>query len=529
MSDNRNILYRKICLFETPLIYVENRDELPDWKRYMLANDDYRFNLLLQNNIQKKYDQIKKEYGEAFVRASADLNLKSLKHTYHREDNSISISREQELENDENMFNRFIYDEWNIKEMYIERELGGAVWSYFLNQEISASGTRKRIEGVRNHATNLRYIYVNADFSRTYQNSSTITINSSEYPEYMISDVHGKNTFIISANMLYYHYYDHICERDGRLIYYVVGSHEEKEFPARFKEPVLKSIEYLEKEKSYRLDITSDTAPAQIKKKLNALLKSEDVSVIRITGGEHNAETLIYGTEEKYFIAVRDDTGIRYSVRATFDLSFVHEFGITIPAMCVVKYPLRIEDFIENIICSDYGYNLLAWAYFYDEQLQFDFPEPDFSQAAAIRFPKSKAKKPQVVCTEFTYETNRSARSLDEDKLANMTSRKMYNLAVKKLETGTLSRLFIGAACNDELQKTLVLYGNGTFFSIGIISENETTLCYDNDTDDKELTCLGGQDFPNTMITGDMQLLKNIIKCFCDQCLPLGSVNWIRS
>ena len=146
MSDNRNILYRKICLFETPLIYVENRDELPDWKRYMLANDDYRFNLLLQNNIQKKYDQIKKEYGEAFVRASADLNLKSLKHTYHREDNSISISREQELENDENMFYRFIYDEWNIKEMYIERELGGAVWSYFLNQEISASGTRKRID-----------------------------------------------------------------------------------------------------------------------------------------------------------------------------------------------------------------------------------------------------------------------------------------------------------------------------------------------------------------------------------------------
>lgn len=55
MSDNRNILYRKICLFETPLIYVENRDELPDWKRYMLANDDYRFNLLLQNTTLQLY------------------------------------------------------------------------------------------------------------------------------------------------------------------------------------------------------------------------------------------------------------------------------------------------------------------------------------------------------------------------------------------------------------------------------------------------------------------------------------------
>ena len=101
----------------------------------------------------------------------------------------------------------------------------------------------------------------------------------------MISDVHGKNTFIISANMLYYHYYDHICERDGRLIYYVVGSHEEKEFPARFKEPVLKSIEYLEKEKSYRLDITSDTAPAQIKKKLKrcqAKVGSENIKSIMI-------------------------------------------------------------------------------------------------------------------------------------------------------------------------------------------------------------------------------------------------------
>lgn len=528
MCNRINVLCRKICLFETPLIYVENRDELPDWKRYMLANEDYRFNLLLQDNIQKKYNQIKKEYGEAFIRASADLRLKCLKHTYHREDNSITISREQELENDENIFNCFRYDEWNIKEMYIEREHHEEIWSYFLKQEISASGTRKRIEGVRNHAANLRYIYVNADFPHTYQNSGMIAINGSEYPEYMVSNTHGKNAFLIGSGMLSYHYNDHICLRGEHLLYYIVGTHEEKKYPARFKVPVLKSIEYREKEKSYRLDITGDTEPAQIKKKLNALLKSEDVSVIRITGGDHNAETLIYGTEEKYFIAVRDDTGIRYSVRETFDLSFVQEFGITIPAMCVVKYPLYIEDFIENIICSDYGYDLMIWAYFYDEQLQFDFPKPDFSQAATISFPKSKAKKPQIVCTEFTYETNRPARSLDEDRLASMTSRKMYNLAVKKLETGTLSRLFIGAACNDE-QQTLVLYGNGTLFSIGIISEDETTLCYDNDTDDKDLTCLGGQDFPNTMITGDMQLLRDIIKCFCDQCRPLDSVSWIRS
>lgn len=320
----------------------------------------------------------------------------------------------------------------------------------------------------------------------------------------MLSDVHGKNAFLIGSDMLYSHYYDHICEREGHLLYHVVGVHEEKKYPARFKVPVLKSIEYHENGKNFRLDITSDTTPAQIKKKLNTLLKSADVSVIRITGGEHNTETLI------------------------FDFTFVQEFGLTIPAMCVVQYPLYIEDFIENIICSDYGYNLMAWVSFYDEHLQFDFPKPDFSQIAAVSFPKSKAKKPQVVCTEFSYETDRSNRSLDEDKLAGMTSRKMYNLAVRQLETGTLSHLFIGAVCDEEQAQTLVLYGNGTLFSIGIISEDETALCYDNDTDDENLTCLGGQDFPNTMITGDMQLLRDIIKCFCDQCLPLDSVNWRR-
>lgn len=528
MPNYSDVLYRKICLIKTPLIYVENRGELPDWKQYMLANHHYRFHHLFQIKIQEKYGQFRKEYGEDFVRATADLELQRLKHTYHREDNSITISRDQELLNDENIFNCFLYDEWNIREMYIERECNGGIWSYFLKQEISASGARKRIEGVRNHSTNLRYIYVNADFPHKYPGGCMITINGSEYPEYMLSDVHGKNAFRIGSDMLYSHYYDHICERGERLLYHVVGEHEEKKYPARFKVPVLKSIEYHENGKNFRLDITSDTTPAQIKKKLNALLKSAAVSVIRITGGEHNHETFIYGTEEKYFIAVRDDTGIRYGKMGTFDLSFVQEFGLTIPAMCVVQYPLYIEEFIENIICSDYGYNLMVWVSFYDEHLQFDFPEPDFAQAVSVSFPKSKTKKPQVVCTEFSYETARSSRSLDEDKLAGLTSRKMYNLAVKQLETGTLSRLFISAICDDEQAQTLVLYGNGTLFSIGIISEDETALCYDNDSGDEDLTCLDGQDFPNTMITGDIQLLRDIIKCFCDQCLPLDSVSWRR-
>ena len=108
-----------------------------------------------------------------------------------------------------------------------------------------------------------------------------------------------------------------------------------------------------------------------------------------------------------------------------------------------------------------------------------------------------------------------------------MTSKKMYNLAIKKLETGKLDYLSVCAVCEDENEKNLVLYGDGTNFSVGIIDTmNESALCYDNGSGDTGITELGGQDFPNTMITDDVQLLKDIIKSFCDKCQPLEQVKW---
>ncbi len=468
-------------------------------------------------------------YTASLSQVISEQFLRQLKHTYDRIENSITISREQELENNRNILNQFLYDEFNVREMYIERENNGEIWSYFLKQERDSSGSRKRITGIKNHTTNLCYTYVNANFPNINCNGRTITINGSEYPAYVNTEIYGGTVFVVESRMLYYHYYDYICQRDGQLLYYAVGNHEEKKNPVKSKVPILKSIEYLDKDKSYRLEISNDTEPAQIKTMLKKLLKNEEISVIRITGGEHNAETLIYGTEEKYFIAVRDNTGIRFARKECFDNHFVEEFGLHIQAMCIVEYPVYIHDFIENIICSDYGYHLMAWVYFYDEQLQFDFPTPDFSQAATVTLPKSKTKKPQVVCTEFSYKMNRSTQTLGEDKLSGMTSKKVYNLAVKKIETGKLSYLSICAVCNEEDEKNLVLYGDGTLFSIGIIdTAEETALCYDNDSGDERLTNLGGQDFPNTMITGDMQLIRDIVKCFCEQCLPLDSVRDCR-
>ena len=92
-------------------------------------------------------------------------------------------------------------------------------------------------------------------------------------------------------------------------------------------------------------------------------------------------------------------------------------------------------------------------------------------------------------------------------------------------ETYKLEYLSVSAVCEDENEKNLVLYDNGTIFSVGIINTmEESTLCYDNDSGDNGITGLGGQDFPNTMITDDMTLLKDIIKCFCDKCQPLEQV-----
>ncbi len=72
MATNNIVIYRKIYLFETPLIYVENRDELPDWKKYLLENDKIRFT----ESNWNQYSHIFEDFKSA-VRASAELALRN--------------------------------------------------------------------------------------------------------------------------------------------------------------------------------------------------------------------------------------------------------------------------------------------------------------------------------------------------------------------------------------------------------------------------------------------------------------------
>lgn len=488
MSKHSKVIFRKYDLIETPMIYSENKN-----------------------------GKTEKIIG--------DLNLNDIKHTYNPDENSITINREQELENNQVILQSFVHDETNIKEVYIEKDQQGEIWSYFLKREVDPSGAIKRIEGIKNHAEGLTYTYVNREFLKSYHSGKMILVNGMEYPEYCNTNVHGSTIFAVDSRLLYYHYHDHICEQDGRLLYYAVGIHEEEKNKSMSRKTVVKSIEYKEDGKSFRYEICDDTEPKQIKKLLKKLLKAENVSAIRIVGGEKDSEILIYGNEEKYLIAVKDDTGIRYARNGKFNTEFVQEFGLRIPQLCVVEYPVYINDFVENIICSDHGHKLMAWVYFFDEHLKIELPPLDFSQAVIMEFPKSKEKKPQIVYTGFEYKLDRFRQSLDEEKLAGMTARKMYNLAVKKLETGKLTYLSICAVCNGENEQNLILYGNGISFSVGIIDKiEETTLCYDNGSGDNAITSLSGQDFPNTMITKDLQLLKDIVKCFCDRCKLLDRV-----
>lgn len=521
------VQFRKYTLHETPLIYHKNPSELPGWKQYLLKHGHFILDGTVEN--QKKHEEIFK-HGKEAVRADTELSLRKIKHTWHPEENSITISREQELKNNAADIRLFEYDEWNIKTMYIEKETGEECWSYFLDQEFDNDGTPKRVERIQNLATGLCYTYVNADFLPVHRPPEPMTINGTVYPAYANVHVHGSTFFINNSIPLYYDECDFICEHGGQLLYYCVGTYERRKHPCSFRKPVLKSIEYQENGKNYSLDFSCAPEASQIKKILKKLLKKEECSIIRITGGERHREVLLYGTAEKYFLAVRDDTGIRYARRHSLDTSSVQAFGLTIPQMCVVEYPVLIEDFIENIICSDYGYDLMYWVYFYENTIAIPFPEPDFSQAVRVEFPEAKVKKPQVLYTGFCCVLDHTTQSLDKKSLESMTSKKIYNLAVKKLKTGKLTYLSIAAVCGDEHEQNLLLYGDGTRFSAGILDlENDTALCYDNGSKNTDVMGpLGGQDFPGTMVVEDFQLVQDIIKYFCEQCLPLPSVDWHR-
>lgn len=90
MSKHSKVIFRKYDLIETPMIYSENKN-----------------------------GKTEKIIG--------DLNLKDIKHTYNPDENSITINREQELENNQVILQSFVHDETNIKEVYIEKEQQGGV------------------------------------------------------------------------------------------------------------------------------------------------------------------------------------------------------------------------------------------------------------------------------------------------------------------------------------------------------------------------------------------------------------------
>ena len=561
----RTTILRKIYLDEPPMLYIEDQSDLPDWKKFwlgLLKNEEIMgksiacldehkkahhcsedgwtvFSNLLKTEYKEYYEMynnLPKEYQKVVW---GNVALQHLNHTKDPDENCVSINREQGQKNTTGDILSFVNTSLeHTKTIYQEKEEDGQVWSYLFQQETDLSGARKQVESWKNHATGLQYMVVNKDFTELQSSNKMITVNGEEYPEYRNivegcinprqPKYYGWSLFGCSINP--YSSCDYICEKDGKMLYYAVGQHTEED--KKQSKVVLKTIEYKEDDQNYRVEIPADAQPAQVRKLLRKLIKSPNLSVIRITGGEKDRETVVYKNENKFFIMTKDSTGVRYTRRMDiYSLDLVQEFGIRIPEMCIYHYSVTwleswLHYVLENIIGSDHGYEHISWVYFVDDSIEIDLPELDFSGAKPTALPKPSARV-QVTCTDFEYKVNRRNQSLGEEKLEAMTSKKMYNLAVKKLETGKLEYLSISAVCEDENEKNLVLYGNGTSFSVGIIDTmEESALCYDNGSGDSGITGLGGQDFPNTMITDDAALLKDIIKCFCDKCQPLDRVRW---
>ena len=555
----RTTLLRKIYLDEPPLLYIEDLSGLPEWKKFwlgLLKNEDIigksiasldkarenhlfsadgwgEFSYLLKTEYEEYYEMFNNLPEECQNVVVGNVSLRHLHHTYDPDENCITTNREQEQENaigDIFTFGDTFFE--HIKIIYLEKEEEGQVWSYLFRQEPDLNGVKKQIEGWKNHATGLQYIVVNKDFARLYSSNKMISVNGEKYPEYRniveccIEQPRIYNWRQFGASLYPYSYCDYICEKDGKLLYYVIGRRTE-EYKKQSK-VVLKTIEYKEGDQNYCVNIPADAQPEQVRKLLRKLIKSPSFIVIRITGGEKDRETVVYKNEDKFFIWTKDSTGVRYTCGDDYSLNLVQEFGIWIPEMCIYPCPNSwLDSILENIIGSDHGYEFISWVYFVDDSIKIDLPEPDFSRAKQIALPKPSIKV-QVTCTAFEYKVNRRKQSLGEEKLETMTSKKMYNLAVKKLETGNLGYLSICAVCEDENEKNLLLNGDGTSFSVGIIDTmEESALCYDNGSGDNGITALGGEDFPNTMITDDAALLKDIIKCFCDKCQPLDTIRWV--
>lgn len=552
-------------MIETPLLYEKEQDDMPEWKKCwkkLLMKDgsiieiqEYRkkyndipplgryiFYNLLSKDDKERYDSLSKDCKRL---VDSSIALKHMKHTYNSDENSITVTLEQVLDSPREELLTFVNNVFNIKAIYIEKEEQGQVWSYYFKQEIAPSGARKQIEGWKKHSNGLDYVFVNGNFMELRSQSKMFSIDGEEYPAYC--NVEGEQKENAYEPTLYgWHEFtikekpwgrNYICERGGKLLYFVLGCNNTGEYRDQSNAIVWNIIEYRQNDRNYRLEISEDTEPAQIKKVLKKMIQSKDDSLIRMMDKENCAEIVIYkiGSEQhfihnKYFIAVKNHNGIRYAVSwdKEYSLSFVQEFELQIPEMCLFKYNDYLCDFVEDIVCSDHGFKWMSWVYFFEDSLKIEIPELDFLDAETVILPEKSWKKAQVTCTAFEYTVNCRKKSFSEEKLKAMTSKKMYNLAVKKLETGGLGELSICAVCEGENEKNLVLYGDGKSFSIGIIDTmEEVALCYDNGSGDNDVTEFAGYSFPNTMVTDNVQLLKDIIKNFCEKCQPLDAVQWV--
>lgn len=385
----QTITLRKIYLKETPLLYIEDQTDLPDWKKFWRG-------LLLDDKLKEYHEMYKKLPKDCKKMVMESDALRRLKHTYDPGENSVIINHEQELESHtKDIFSLMNSSSDHATTIYMEKKGEGEVWSYFFKQETDPSGVKKQAESWKNYSDGMQYAVVNKDFTDLYGSNKMISINGENCPEYCnivdcCMDPHNPRIYswkVFGYSLYPYPACDYICEHDGKLLYYAVGQHTAAgEKPAKV---VLKTIEYKEGDRNYRVEIPTDAEPSQVEKLLKTLIKNPNLCMIRITGGEKDREIVIYGNESRYFIAAKDDMGVRYSRRLNvYSMSLVQEFGMQIPEMCIYSLPGWLNSFLENIIGSDHGYEFMPWVYFMDDELKVDLPELDFSGAETVDLPK---------------------------------------------------------------------------------------------------------------------------------------------
>lgn len=477
--------------------------------------------------MEKEWNELSAETQNTFIEVNDETPyitqfllackaLKQLKHKYSPDDNCVIIDRSDELENNNRFLWMFIGYRLHIREIYLEKEIDGELWSY--RSKIDADNIKniKKYEGITDCSQNCKYTFVNANYPDQYNSGRTASINGEEIPEYCctsdpLSDSHFERYTTV------YREHSYICKKDGKLLYFALGSDEYAVDKNKSAKVNIKSVEYKANGKNFRLELSDNSDVRQTAKYLDKLAENESVSVIRITT-KADAEITIYGHSKCYFVSVKDKKDERYAKSEAVSTDRINKFGFDLPEICVIEMPYFLEDFLSDIVSSDFGYIRMIWLYPFDDCMKVDLPELNFSDAETVTLPEPKKKKSTVKCSGYTYRLSRCRQqALDEEKLSAMTAKKMYNLAVKKLETGKLVSLLISAVHNDENEKQLVIYGDGRLFSIGLIDmEEETALYYDNGSGDGGFTEFEGQTFPNTTLSDDIDHIRKIIEEFCE-------------